>query len=109
MPTLIFDEIDSGISGEAARQVGILMRELAENHQVISITHQPQIAARAYTHFYVYKKETAGVVHTGIRSLSDRERVDAIARMLGGENPSAVVLQNAKEMIDEGGGKKTTR
>lgn len=109
MPTLIFDEIDSGISGEAARQVGILMRELAENHQVISITHQPQIASRAYTHFYVYKKETAGVVHTSIRSLSDGERVDAIARMLGGENPSAVVLQNAKEMIDEGGGKKPTR
>ena len=109
MPTLIFDEIDSGISGEAARQVGILMRELAENHQVISITHQPQIAARAYTHFYVYKKETEGVVHTSIRSLSDGERVDAVAMMLGGENPSAVVLQNAKEMIDEGGGKKTTR
>jgi DNA repair protein RecN (Recombination protein N) len=102
MPTLIFDEIDSGISGEAAKQVGILMKELAENHQVISITHQPQIAARAHTHFFVYKKEEDGSVQTHIRSLSDKERVEAIARMLGGEKPSAVVLENAKEMIGEG-------
>ena len=56
LPTLIFDEIDSGISGEAARQVGIIIKELSAAHQVISITHQPQIAAKAEHHFFVYKE-----------------------------------------------------
>lgn len=102
MPTLIFDEIDSGISGEAARQVGILMKELSAGHQVISITHQPQIAARADTHHYVYKEEVAGAIVTNIRPLSGDERVRAIAGMLGGANPSALVLENAREMIEEG-------
>jgi DNA repair protein RecN (Recombination protein N) len=99
MPTLIFDEIDSGISGEAAKQVGILMRELGSSHQVVSITHQPQIAARAHSHFLVYKQDLKGRLQTGVRRLSETERVDAIARMLAGERPSAVVLENAREMI----------
>jgi DNA repair protein RecN (Recombination protein N) len=99
MPTLIFDEIDSGISGEAARQVGILMRELGDRHQVVSITHQPQIAARAHSHFLVYKEDVAGRLQTGVRRLSETERVDAVARMLAGEKPSAVVIENAREMI----------
>lgn len=99
MPTLIFDEIDSGISGEAARQVGILMKELGEQHQVISITHQPQIAARADTHFYVYKKELNNRIHTQIRKLEPQERVEAIAKMMGGEKPSALVMENAREMV----------
>jgi DNA repair protein RecN (Recombination protein N) len=102
MPTLIFDEIDSGISGEAARQVGILMKELSAGHQVISITHQPQIAARADTHHYVYKDDVGGTIVTNIRPLSGEERVRAIAGMLGGANPSAVVMENAREMIDDG-------
>lgn len=102
MPTLIFDEIDSGISGEAARQVGILMKELSAGHQVISITHQPQIAARADTHHYVFKDEVAGAIVTNIRPLSGDERIRAIAGMLGGANPSALVLENAREMIEEG-------
>jgi len=99
MPTLIFDEIDSGISGEAARQVGILMKELGEQHQVISITHQPQIAARADTHFYVYKKELNNRIHTQIRKLEPQERVEAIAKMMGGEKPSPLVMENAREMV----------
>ncbi|WP_336515863.1 DNA repair protein RecN [Pollutibacter soli] len=99
MPTLIFDEIDSGISGEAARQVGILMKELGQQHQVISITHQPQIAARANAHYYVYKKEKSGQIRTHIRRLGEDERIEAIARMLGGEPPSAVALENAREMV----------
>jgi DNA repair protein RecN (Recombination protein N) len=99
MPTLIFDEIDSGISGEAARQVGILMKELGEQHQVISITHQPQIAARADTHFYVYKKELNNRIHTQIKKLDSQERVEAIAKMMGGEKPSPLVMENAREMV----------
>ena len=99
MPVLIFDEIDTGISGEAAKQVGILMKEMGQMHQVIAITHQPQIAARATTHFYVYKKEHLGAVKTQLKKLDDAERVESIARMMSGEKPSASALQNAREMI----------
>jgi DNA repair protein RecN (Recombination protein N) len=100
MPTLIFDEIDSGISGEAARQVGILLEELADAHQLISITHQPQIAARADHHLYVYKEDKNGTINTSIKLLSHEERVSAIAKMLAGENPSEAALANAREMMN---------
>ncbi len=100
MPTLIFDEIDSGISGEAARQVGVLMEDLAASHQIISITHQPQIAARANYHLYVYKQEQLGMINTNIRILNEDERVHAIANMLAGENPSEAVLASAREMMN---------
>jgi hypothetical protein len=100
MPTLIFDEIDSGISGEAARQVGILMGELASSHQVISITHQPQIAARADHHLYVYKQELNGAINTDVKLLTKNESVMAIAKMLAGENPSEAALANAREMMN---------
>ena len=99
MPTLIFDEIDSGISGEAAKQVGILLNELSEGHQLISITHQPQIAAKADQHLFVFKNEVKGTVTTGIKELKMTERIHAIAQMLSGENPSEHALANAKEMI----------
>jgi len=99
MPVLIFDEIDTGISGEAAKQVGILMKEMGQAHQVIAITHQPQIAARANAHFYVYKQEHKGVINTQLRKLEETERVESIARMMSGEKPSASALQNAREMI----------
>lgn len=99
MPTLIFDEIDSGISGEAAKQVGILLDELSGQHQLISITHQPQIAAKADQHLFVFKTEANNVISTGIKALSLEERVQAIAQMLSGENPSEHAIANAKEMI----------
>lgn len=99
MPTLIFDEIDSGISGEAAKQVGVLMEELAINHQLIAITHQPQIAARANQHLYVFKQEENGSITTSIRVLGEQERIQAIAKMLAGENPSEAVLASAREMM----------
>ena len=99
MPTLIFDEIDSGISGEAAKQVGILMDELSKGHQLISITHQPQIAAKADQHLFVFKTESNGSVTTNIKTLTKEERVQAIAQMLSGENPSENALANAKEML----------
>jgi DNA repair protein RecN (Recombination protein N) len=99
MPTLIFDEIDSGISGEAARQVGILMKELGQRHQVISITHQPQIAARADHHFYVFKQDTGNRIETQVSLLDHDGHVEAIARMMGGEKPSRLVMENAREMV----------
>ena len=99
LPTLIFDEIDTGISGEAARQVGIIMKELARKRQVICITHQPQIAGKADAHFFVYKEISGESVKTNIRSLSREERITAIARMLSGEKPTAAALENAREMV----------
>ncbi len=99
LPTLIFDEIDTGISGEAARQVGNIMKELSAAHQLISITHQPQIAAKADAHYYVYKAIDKDKIVTSIRLLNNDERITAIAQMLSGEKPTAAALQNAREMV----------
>ena len=99
LPTLIFDEIDTGISGEAAKQVGIIMKQLAAQRQVISITHQPQIAGRADAHFFVYKQLKDNAIKTGIRMLSQEERINAVAQMLSGEKPTAAALENAREMV----------
>lgn len=99
LPTLVFDEIDSGISGEAARQIGIIMKELALKRQVISITHQPQIAGKADAHFFVYKEIVKNSVKTNIRLLTTEERITAIAKMLSGEKPTAAAMENAREMV----------
>lgn len=99
LPTLIFDEIDSGISGEAARQVGVIMKELAAKRQVICITHQPQIAGKADAHFLVYKEIVKNSVKTNIRILTAEERITVIAKMLSGEKPTAAALENAREMV----------
>jgi DNA repair protein RecN (Recombination protein N) len=99
LPTLIFDEIDTGISGEAAKQVGNIMKELAANHQLISITHQPQIAAKANAHYFVYKAIKGDKIITAVKLLSNDERITAIAQMLSGEKPTAAALQNAREMV----------
>ena len=93
------DEIDTGISGEAAKQVGIILKQIAHQRQVISITHQPQIAGKADAHFYVYKQTKNDAVHTGIALLSKDERIQAIARMLAGDTPTAAAVENAREMI----------
>ncbi len=99
LPTLIFDEIDSGISGEAAKQVGVIMKELSQSHQLISITHQPQIAARANAHYFVYKAIKGDKITTSIRLLNNDERITTIAQMLSGEKPTAAALENAREMV----------
>ena len=99
LPTLIFDEIDTGISGEAARQVGIILKGLSEQRQVICITHQPQIAGKADAHYFVYKEVRGETIKTNIRLLSGDERVTAIAKMLSGEKPTAAAMENAREMV----------
>ncbi len=99
LPTMLFDEIDTGISGEAAKQVGILLKELSAKHQVITITHLPQIAAKASAHYFVYKQEDKSGIKTRIRLLSKEEQVETIARMLSGEKPSDSSLVTAREMI----------
>ncbi len=101
LPTLIFDEVDTGISGEAARKVGALLKDLAQYHQVICITHQPQVAAKGSTHFYVYKEQgKEGKINTQIRVLAPEEKIIAIAKMIGGEQPSEAALNNARELAE---------
>ncbi|MDB5249542.1 MAG: recN [Segetibacter sp.] len=99
LPTLIFDEIDTGISGEAAKQVGFIMKDLSKSRQLITITHQPQIAGKADAHFFVFKEIKGDAIKTNIRLLSKDERITAIAQMLSGEKPTAAALENAREMV----------
>ena len=99
MPTLIFDEVDTGISGESAKQVSILLKNLSQYHQVLCITHLPQVAAKSDAHYYVYKETVGNRVTAQLRTLNDEEHLVAIAQMMDGENPSNAALQNAKELI----------
>ena len=99
LPTIVFDEIDTGISGEAALKVSEVLKEHASKHQVIAITHLPQIAGKADAHLFVYKTSNAATTHTHIKSLSEQERVEEIARMMHGANPSEKVLEAAKELM----------
>ena len=99
LPTLIFDEIDSGISGDVSLRMGLILKELSDRHQVISITHTPQIAARADKHYFVYKKIQDQRTSTKILLLSDQERVRSIAVMLSGNPPSDAALETARELV----------
>lgn len=99
LPTLIFDEIDTGISGETALRVGEVIDALARHMQILAITHLPQIASKGHSHYFVYKHEKADKTTTGIKKLGIDERVNAIAEMLSGKNPGASALQNAKELL----------
>jgi len=99
LPTLIFDEIDTGISGETALRVGDVIGELEQNMQVICITHLPQIAAKGDAHYFVYKKEESERTTTGIRRLDHQERILAIAEMLSGKNPGESALKNAQDLL----------
>ena len=98
-PTLVFDEIDTGISGITAQKVGNMMKKLASTHQIISITHLPQIAAQAETAFVIEKVIDNSRTFTGIRKLDDEGRVLEIARLLGGENITESVMDAAREML----------
>lgn len=99
LPTLVFDEIDSGVSGDVAQKMGVILHHLSKKHQVISITHSPQIAAKAESHYWVYKTEDATRTMTSMKILSVEERVTEIAKMLSGNPPSDVARANARELI----------
>ncbi|HNA57173.1 MAG TPA: DNA repair protein RecN [Chitinophagales bacterium] len=99
LPSLIFDEIDTGVSGEVAQKVGNILVRLADNHQVIAITHLPQIASKGAHHLLVYKSNEGGSTHTHIRSLQAEERILEIAKMLSGEKPTKAAIENAKELM----------
>lgn len=99
LPTIVFDEIDTGISGEIALKMVSMMKQMAERHQVIVISHLPQIAAKGDTHYFVYKDNSSSKTISKIRKLSQEERITAIAQMIGGENPSATAFESAKELM----------
>jgi DNA repair protein RecN (Recombination protein N) len=99
VPTLVFDEVDAGIGGETAVKVGERMREVADGHQVLAITHLPQIAARAHRHFHVQKEAGGEVTAASVRILDQEERVEEIARMLGGDATSETSLRHASELL----------
>ncbi|SFB83950.1 DNA repair protein RecN (Recombination protein N) [Parapedobacter composti] len=99
LPTIIFDEIDTGISGEVALKVAEIMERLAQHMQVIAITHLPQIASKGNAHFKVYKIESADKTVTNIAQLTNEERVVELAQMLSGANPGETALQHAAELL----------
>jgi len=99
LPTIIFDEIDTGISGEVANKAGQIMERLAGNLQVITITHLPQIASKGQSHYFVYKDNESATTYTRIRQLDKQERVVEIAKMLSGDKPGESALQNARELL----------
>jgi DNA repair protein RecN (Recombination protein N) len=99
MPTLIFDEIDTGVSGEIGQKMGQILQEMARQKQVICITHLPQIAAAGEHHYFVYKTEDRETTSSGIRKLSEEERVLEIAKMLSGDQPTDGAIHNAKELL----------
>lgn len=99
LPTIIFDEIDTGVSGEVAAKMGDIMKELAKKMQVLSITHLPQIAAKGKQHYKVYKTEENDHTTTNIIPLDSNQRVDEIAQMLSGSDISEAAIKNAKTLL----------
>lgn len=101
LPTIVFDEIDTGVSGEIAIKMGNMMRDMAHSHQIIAITHLHQIAGQGTAHYFVYKDHSADKTVSRIRKLSLDERINEIAQMIGGKNPSASALKNAREILKQ--------
>jgi len=99
LPTLIFDEIDAGVSGEIAEKMGAIMKKMAGGRQVIAITHLPQVAAQGKEHFLVYKEDDGDATVTHIRKLGPGERVTEIAKLLSGEKLTEAAISNAKELL----------
>lgn len=99
MPTLIFDEIDTGISGETAAKTGAILKSMSAHHQLLSITHLPQIAARGNSHIFVYKETGKSHTRTRLRQLTEEERVREVARLLSGEQLTPAALDNARDLL----------
>jgi len=100
LPTIIFDEIDTGISGETADKMGNMLRQMSKNIQLINITHLPQVAAKGHNHYFVFKKDTELDTITSIKKLDKAERIQEIAKMLSGANITESSIQTAKELLE---------
>lgn len=101
LPSIIFDEIDTGVSGAVADRMGRIMKEMAASMQVLTITHLPQLASKGTAHFFVYKEDDAKHTYTRIRKLSPEERVVEVAKMLSSGDPSVKAMENARELLTE--------
>jgi DNA repair protein RecN (Recombination protein N) len=101
LPVMIFDEIDTGISGEVSTRVGAMMKQLSEACQIIAITHQPQIASKADVHFKVSKHEKSGRTVTDIAQLSEKGHIIEIAALMSGEKITEANLASAREMVEQ--------
>ncbi|WP_372950649.1 DNA repair protein RecN [Mariniphaga sp.] len=101
LPTVIFDEIDSGVSGEIALKMGNILTEFSTTTQIINITHLPQVAAKGDAHFLVYKYEENGKTFTSIKQLGENQRVEELAKMVGGEKLSDSTLKTARELLQK--------
>ena len=99
LPTIVFDEIDTGVSGEIAVKMGQILEQMSKTVQVLNITHLPQIAAKGNNHYKVYKFDQNDQTYTSIKKLSDQERIEEIAQMLSGENYSVTAMETAKELL----------
>jgi DNA repair protein RecN (Recombination protein N) len=99
LPTMIFDEIDTGISGDVALKMGIMLERLASEHQIVSITHSPQIGSKGKLHYFVFKEVGENQTYSNIRKLNVDERVDVLAIMLSQDPPSKGAIENAKELL----------
>jgi DNA repair protein RecN (Recombination protein N) len=99
LPAIVFDEADTGVSGDIADKTGEIMQEMSRNMQVITITHLPQIAAKGQTHYLVYKEDTPQHTTTAIRPLNEEERIREVARMLSGASLTEASLANARELL----------
>ncbi|MBN1819535.1 MAG: DNA repair protein RecN [Prolixibacteraceae bacterium] len=100
MPTIIFDEIDSGVSGEIALKMGTILKEFSRSTQIINITHLPQIAGKGEHHYKVFKFENQKGTFTSVKKLGPAERIEELAKMVGGDNPTANAIQTAKELLN---------
>lgn len=109
LPTIVFDEIDTGVSGEIAIKMGNMMRQMALNHQIIAITHLHQIAAQGAAHYFVYKDHSSEKTVSRIRKLGFEERVQEIAQMIGGNKPTETVVNNAREILTSTNSKLTEK
>jgi DNA repair protein RecN (Recombination protein N) len=99
LPTLIFDEVDTGVSGAIAHKVALILERLANSHQIIAITHLPQIASKGKTHFWVYKDQSKESTTSNIKMLNGKERVEEIAKMISGSEVTETSLNAAKELL----------
>ena len=99
LPTIMFDEIDTGVSGEVSTKMGGIMHEMSKTMQVFTITHLPQVAAKGDVQFKVFKEDKGGVTASQIKQLTEDERVQEIAEMLGGKDVSSSAMAHAKELL----------
>ena len=100
LPSIMFDEIDTGVSGEISNKMGAIMKKMSSRMQVFTITHLPQIAAKGDSHFKVFKTDIEDVTHTQLKKLDEEDRIVEIAQMLGGLNITESAMAHAKQLLN---------